>query len=217
MFSKTIFVGLSLTIFTVFAGAATAAGISHQSSDGCNRRMRSQVRKFSAQVKRNLEDVSGFPMVAEWVDPKATGLIASAFNVKPEDVEKIYNHPLKVKLADDSRLQLELEGWPQFQRTLVSLRQPTVIQDLALAQESVAPGDNTSVTLALESSTRMFYVVKDLGRNQELGFVLPVHDVMKTGAALPFYEMQLAIVRPCPDAEICVDDLVRFTTWPEQN
>src|SRR6185312_15934359 len=90
MFSKTIFSGFILAVSTVFAGAATAGGVSQQANDACNRRMRSQVRKFSLQVKRNLEEISGIPLMAEWVDPKATGLIAAAFNVKPEDVEKIY-------------------------------------------------------------------------------------------------------------------------------
>jgi hypothetical protein len=214
MFMKTVLVCLSLLLFS---GAATAAHLSQKASDGCNRRMRSQARKFSAQVRRNLAEVTGFPLVADWIDPKAANLIASALNVRPEDVDLLYSHPAKVRLVENSRLQLELENWPHFQRTLISLKQPAVVQDLALAAEPFEPSDSTTLSLALQSSTRLFYAVKDLGRDMQLGFVMPTRDVMLTGAELPYYEIQLSLLKPCLDAEICVDDLVRFTTWPDEH
>jgi hypothetical protein len=221
-------------VFIALIAAAAEAGQIYADEDEavahCERILTSNLKSWTREARRNLAKIASYPIYPVTVAHRANGLIAQALGIKPADVDLLEHQALRASVEGD-RLQLEIKDWGSFQRALVSLRQPEVIKDFSLAQRVNEDFDGFFAT-SVQANTRLFYPMRDLPHETELGLVMPLREISaRPGGQPPYFEFQIALLKPCFDdgsgemhdqiftgedgASLCLDPLVTFSTWAD--
>ena len=195
----------------------------------CERLLTANLARWKKEALANLAQISSYPIYPVDVAVRSPLLIATALNIKPEDVNNLVLSTMRVS-REGSRLQLTLEGWPGFHRALISLKKPEVLKDFRMNQGAPAEIIEDFLKDELLHHTLLFYPIRELPREMELGMVIPLHQKIDPNQALPDFEFQIAVLKPCAvddelkkqtytdesGAHICVDYLVNLSTMPTE-
>jgi hypothetical protein len=193
----------------------------------CERVLTSHLKRWKRQAHSNLSKLTHYPIWPLQIE-NAPALVASALNIKPEDVTKLEGHPLQLRI-EGNRLLVEIENWPKFQRAQILLRQPEVIKNFNFAPFLAEGATDPLFPLTVQANTRLFYLIRELPHETQLGLILPLREIHDQGPGhVPFFEFYLGLLKPCyssheetqiftdgDGASVCVDSLVTFSTWSE--
>jgi hypothetical protein len=223
-----------IALTTAILNADQIYGNDDEARAQCERILTSNVSSWKRQARENLAKIAAYPLFPVTVATRADSLIAQALGIKPLDVDLLEHQALtaSVEGVEGDRLQLEIQNWPSFQRTLISLRRPEVIKDFSLALRTI--DQDGLFTMSVQANTRLFYPMRDLLHETQLGLVLPLREMMAGDPKHPpYFELQIALLKPCFDdgsgelreqiftgedgESLCIDPLVTFSTWSQAN
>jgi hypothetical protein len=195
----------------------------------CQQLLTSNLNQWKTDALQNLSVISTYPLYPVMVDPRSPAQISAALNIRPEEVADLALQSITLTV-DSARLELTLNSWPRFHRALVSLKNPQVIKDFTIAKIAPRGEDTDSLKLAVRANTYLFFLIRELPLKMQLGLILPLVGLGPRARGMPtYFEFQLGVLRHCEPSRsfnlnytnergetVCVDDLVNFSTWPNE-